>query len=116
MSVLKGIELLSSIEGKTVTLVGAGVSNMPLAAFLAERGARLTVRDKKSEEQLGERAEKLRALGARLILGEDYLCGIDEEIIFRSPGFRPDLPEFADAVARGSILTSEIKLFLECCP
>ena len=56
MSVLKGIELLSSIEGKTVTLVGAGVSNMPLAAFLAERGARLTVRDKKSEEQLGERA------------------------------------------------------------
>ena len=113
---MKGIELLSSIEGKTVTLVGAGVSNMPLAAFLAERGARLTVRDKKSEEQLGERAEKLRVLGARLILGEDYLCGIDEEIIFRSPGFRPDLSEFADAVARGSILTSEIKLFLECCP
>lgn len=113
---MKGLELLSNISGKTVTLIGAGVSNMPLASFLMERGAILSIRDKKNAEELGERAEALRKAGAKLILGKDYLCGIDEEIIFRSPGFRPDTPELADAVARGSILTSEIKLFLECCP
>lgn len=113
---MKGHELLSNISGKTVTLIGAGVSNMPLASFLVERGAILSVRDKKTADELGERADILRRAGAKLILGEDYLSGIGEEIIFRSPGFRPDTPALAEAVGRGSILTSEIKLFLECCP
>jgi len=109
-------ELLSNIKGKTATLIGAGVSNMPLASYLIEKGAILSVRDKKSEEELGERAEILKKSGAKLILGEDYLKDICEDIIFRSPGFRPDTPEIAEAVSKGSILTSEIKLFLESCP
>lgn len=113
---MKGLELLSNISGKTVTLIGAGVSNMPLADFLIKRGAVLSVRDRKTENQLGERADELKKAGAKLILGENYLDGIDEEIIFRSPGFRPDTPALAEAVGRGSVLTSEIKLFLECCP
>ena len=113
---MTGKELLSEIGTKTVTLIGAGVSNMPLASFLIARGAKLTVRDKKSFDELGDRAKTLTEAGARLILGEDYLNNIDEEVIFRSPGFRPDTPEIAAAVANGSILTSEIKLFLECCP
>lgn len=82
--------------------------------FLTERGAHVTVRDKKSD--LGERGELFRRAGGKLILGERYLDGIDEDVIFRSPGFRPDTPELAAALARGAILTSEIKLFLECCP
>lgn len=111
---MTGNELLKNIGGMTVTLIGAGVSNTPLVRFLTERGAHVTVRDKKSD--LGERGEQLRRAGGRLILGEHYLDGIDEEVIFRSPGFRPDTPELAAAAARGAIITSEIKLFLECCP
>ena len=111
---MQGKELLSNIGGMTVTLLGAGVSNTPLVRFLCERGAKVTVRDKKTD--LGERADAFCEAGATLILGDAYLDGITEDVIFRSPGFRPDTPELAAAVARGAILTSEIKLFLECCP
>ena len=111
---MQGQDLLSSIGGMTVTLLGAGVSNTPLVRFICERGAKVTVRDKKTD--LGERADAFRKAGASLILGDGYLDDIGEDVIFRSPGFRPDTPEIAEAVARGAILTSEIKLFLECCP
>ena len=104
--------------GKSVSLLGAGVSNMPLAEASAVSAAKLTVRDKKSPAELGEAAEKLTALGAELITGDDYLDGITEDLVFRSPGIRPDLPELMAAVARGSRLTSEMEMFLslEPCP
>ena len=99
-------------KGKRISLLGAGVSNMPLAAMAAPWAGELTVRDKKSPADLGEAAEKLISLGARLITGEDYLRGIDEDLVFRSPGIRPDLPELNEARARGSLVTSEMELFL----
>lgn len=109
------MHVLERIRGQRVALLGAGISNMPLAAFLKERGAILTVRDQKSEGELGERAALLRSLGAELILGEGYLDRITEEVIFRSPGIRPDLPPLAKAVAEGKILTSEMEAFLTLC-
>ncbi len=103
-------------KDKTVTLLGAGISNMPLASLIAPHAKKLTVRDKKSEAELGEIAEQLHGLGAELITGEDYLAGIDSDMIFRSPGIRPDVSEIADAVSRGSVLTSEMELFLTLSP
>lgn len=112
------IALDDLFRGKSVSLLGAGVSNMPLAGAAAPSAAKLTVRDKKSPEELGEAAEQLQGLGAELITGDAYLAGIREDLVFRSPGIRPDLPELTDAVAHGSVLTSEMELFLslEPCP
>lgn len=112
------ISLDDLFRGKTVSLLGAGVSNMPLAEVASVSAAKLTVRDKKSPEELGEAAEKLLGLGAELITGEDYLGNIREDLVFRSPGIRPDLPELVDAVNHGSALTSEMEMFLalEPCP
>lgn len=112
------IALDDLFRGKSVSLLGAGVSNMPLAGAAASSAAKLTVRDKKSPEELGEAAEQLQGLGAELITGDAYLAGIREDLVFRSPGIRPDLPELTDAVAHGSVLTSEMELFLslEPCP
>ncbi len=110
------MNILDTIKGKRVALLGAGVTNMPLASFLADRGALLTVRDRKTEEELGESGKILRGLGAELILGERYLDEIAEDVIFRSPGFRPDLPALADAVKRGAVLTSEMETFLSLHP
>ena len=102
--------------GRSVTLLGAGVSNMPLAEIAAKYAVRLTVRDKKTPAELGENAARLEALGARLITGEGYLDGIDEDLVFRSPGIRPDLPELNAARARGSVVTSEMECFLSAHP
>jgi UDP-N-acetylmuramoylalanine--D-glutamate ligase len=112
------IALDDLFRGKSVSLLGAGVSNMPLAGAAVPSAAKLTVRDKKSPEELGEAAEQLQGLGAELITGDAYLAGIREDLVFRSPGIRPDLPELTDAMAHGSVLTSEMELFLslEPCP
>jgi len=112
------ISLDDLFRGKSVSLLGAGVSNMPLAEAAAASAAKLTVRDKKSPAELGAAADTLTALGAELITGEAYLDGITEDLVFRSPGIRPDLPGLTAAVERGSTLTSEMELFLslEPCP
>jgi len=103
-------------RNKTVSLLGAGVSNMPLAAFLGELGAELTVRDMKSAEELGERAAELQKLGAVLITGEHYMENFTEDYIFRSPGIRPDLPALTQAAEKGCTMTSEMEMFLSHCP
>ena len=108
--------LTPDVRGKKVALIGAGVSNMPLIGFIRTHGGDVTLREKKTEAELGTRADEIRELGARLICGEDYLCGMDEDIIIRSPGIRPDIAEFSEAVGRGAILACEMEMFAANAP
>ena len=41
---------------------------------------------------------------------------LDQELVVRSPVIRPDLPCIARSVATGSVLTSEVELFLRHTP
>ena len=109
-------EYLDSIHGKTVAVVGIGVSNTPLIRLLLREGIAVTACDKRTREQLGELAGELEQGGARLQLGSDYLEGLDQDIIFRTPGLRPDVPQLAKTVAGGSVLTSEMEVFFQVCP
>lgn len=104
------------LKWKTASVVGIGVSNRPLIDFLLNHGVEVTARDRKSEAELGGLAAGLREMGVRLVLGDGYLEDIREEVIFRSPGIRYDIPQFQEAVARGSVLTSEMELFMELTP
>lgn len=109
-------QYLDSLQGKTVAVIGIGVSNRPLIELLAARGISVTARDRQQRQALGDYAGHLEAMGCRLWLGEEYLDGLNEDVIFRTPGMRPDVPELAAAVARGSTLTSEMEVFFEVCP
>ena len=109
-------EYLDSIKHKTVAVVGIGVSNEPLIRMLLGEGIAVTACDKRTREQLGQLAGELEGLGARLQLGPDYLEGLDQDVIFRTPGLRPDVPQLAKAVAQGSELTSEMEVFFRVCP
>ena len=109
-------EYLDSLQNKTVAVIGIGVSNQPLLKLLLDRGIAVTACDKKDRESLGIVAEQLEANGCRLRLGEKYLDGLTEDVIFRTPGMRPDLPQLTAAVERGSTLTSEMEVFFEVCP
>ena len=86
-------EYLDSIKHKTVAVVGIGVSNEPLIRMLLGEGIAVTACDKRTREQLGALAGELESLGARLQLGPDYLEGLNQDVIFRTPGLRPDLFE-----------------------
>ena len=113
---MKFEEYLDSLQGKTVAVIGIGVSNRPLIELLAARGVSVTARDRQQRQALGDYADRLEEIGCHLCLGEEYLDGLDEDVIFRTPGMRPDVPELAAAVARGSTLTSEMEVFFEVCP
>lgn len=114
MSTIK--EYLSELSGRRVTVIGMGVSNIPLIKMLLRAGVEVTVRDRSPRERLAEQAQELESLGARLILGEDYLKDLPEELIFRTPGLSPNNPELLDAVQRGAALSSEMEVFFQTCP
>ena len=109
-------DYIESLRHKTVAIIGVGVSNTPLLELLLAEGIRVTACDKRSREQMGEQPEHLAQLGCELHLGADYLKDLDADVIFRTPGLRPDVPEIAACVDRGAVLTSEMEVFFEVCP
>ncbi|MBQ1834711.1 MAG: UDP-N-acetylmuramoyl-L-alanine--D-glutamate ligase [Oscillospiraceae bacterium] len=109
-------DYLKTLKDKRIAVLGIGVSNTPLIRLLREHGVAVTACDKKERTALGKTAEELEAMGADLKLGSDYLKDIDADVIFRTPGMRPDLPELLAAKERGSRITSEMQIFFEVCP
>ena len=107
--------LLDDVKGKRVAILGLGVSNLPLVRMLLSDGECLsiTVYDKKEISEMGADALELAALGVRFVCGFD---GVEGDIIFRSPGFRPDRAELDSAKNNGAVLTSEMEKFLQYTP
>ncbi|MEA5142228.1 MAG: UDP-N-acetylmuramoyl-L-alanine--D-glutamate ligase [Oscillibacter sp.] len=109
-------EYLASLQNKTVAVIGIGVSNTPLIELLLEAGIRVIACDKRERVQFGTLSDELEEKGAALYLGAAYLDNLTADVIFRTPGLRPDRPELLEAVARGSVLTSEMEAFFQVCP
>ena len=109
-------EFLEKMKGRRVAVLGIGVSNRPLLSLLCQAGAVVTACDKKTEEELGEVAHQLRQQGVELHLGKNYLEGLDQDVIFKSPGIRPDVPQLEEARRRGCQITSEMEVFFDVCP
>ena len=101
------------INGRSCDILGLGVSNLPLARLLCEWGLTVTVRDKKTVEKLGDTAKELAVMGARFVTGESCFDDCEGDVLFRSPGIRPDLAGLTAAEKRGAELTGEIELFLQ---
>lgn len=109
-------EYIGSIKDKRIAVIGIGVSNEPLTELLLKSGCHVTACDRRSLEEMGDEGKKLLAMGAELKLGEDYLEGLDQDIIFRTPGLMPFDPHLEAAKAKGSIITSEMEAFMALCP
>ena len=104
------------LRGKRAVVLGIGVSNRPLIRMLLEYGAEVTACDKTPREKLDEEVLALERLGARLHVGEDYLEGLEADVVFRTPGMRPDLPQIRRLTEGGAQLTSEMEAFFDVCP
>ena len=110
-------EYLESLRGKSVAVIGMGVSNTPLIRMLLRSNVKVTVCDRSLREKVEAQANELESLGAKLTLGPDYLSKIHKfDIIFRTPGLSPNSPELLKAAENGCIITSEMELFFELCP
>ncbi|HBG02411.1 MAG TPA: UDP-N-acetylmuramoyl-L-alanine--D-glutamate ligase, partial [Firmicutes bacterium] len=96
--------------GKRVAVIGLGISNLALIRFLKKVGATLSGRDCKTGPELGERLDELQSLGIELVLGPDYLAGLEDfDVVVVSPGVPKRLPELQH-VGRLGRLESEIGL------
>ena len=109
-------EYIASLRGKTVAVIGIGVSNTPLLRLLLREGIAVTACDRSDRAKLGALAEELEAAGAKLQLGDGYLQNLSQDVIFRTPGLRPDVTELEAPRAKGSTITSEMEVFFEVCP
>jgi UDP-N-acetylmuramoylalanine--D-glutamate ligase len=98
--------------GLAVLVAGIGISGFAAADALLERGARVLVVDARDGERERERAQILGVLGAQVRLGVDpdpvLLQGI--ELVVTSPGWRPDQPLLAAALAGDIPVWGEVEL------
>ena len=71
---------LDSLRGKTVAVIGIGVSNTPLVKLLCREGISVTACDRRSRADLGELAGELEGAGAALQLGDGYLENLTQDV------------------------------------
>ena len=103
------------IAGTRVALVGMGISNRAAVDFLLGCGATVTARDKNGAPD-EEITSFLTSRGVKMLYGDAYLSDIDEDVVFKSPGIRVDVPELREAASRGTVVTSEMEVFCALCP
>lgn len=104
------------IKGKRIAFIGIGRSNLPLTLMYKQKGAIVYACDRKTPEQLGDTAKQLTNAGVILKCGEDYLDGLQVDIIFRAPGmyyYNEKLQAYRKA---GVTVTSEMEVFFDLCP
>lgn len=109
-------EFKYNVAGKNITVIGIGISNLPLIKYLVSLGTNVTACDRRSAEDLGENYTELEKLGVKFNLGDGYLNNLSGDMIFKTPGMRYDVPELLKAKENGSIVTSEMEVFFEVCP
>lgn len=98
------------VSGKNVLVVGLARSGVAAAEFLAARGARVTVNDAKSENELKD-AAALREKGIEVVGGGHPRELFEKsDLIVVSPGVPLALEPFQQAKAAGIPIISEIEL------
>ena len=105
-----------SLRGKKIAVLGLGVSNRPLVRLLLEFGCSVVGCDRTPREKLDTEVLELESAGCKLHVGEDYLEGVEADVLFRTPGMHPGHPAIQTLVAKGAQVTSEMEVFFEVCP
>ena len=109
-------EYFDALQGKTVGVLGLGVSNRPLTRLLLEHGCRVLGCDRTPREKLDDEVLELERMGAELHLGDSYLERVNADVVFRTPGMHPDHPALEQLRRGGAQITSEMEVFFELCP
>ncbi len=112
---------MDRIKGKKIAIIGAGISNRPLIAWLYPFNQDLTVFDMLESDdarlQNTQRDFTNKGIHLHWITGKDYLEELQGfDLIFRTPKMRLDTAPILRELEKGVEFTSEIKLFTEVCP
>ena len=107
-----------SFKDKKVAILGTGVEGISSARYLKSQGALVTLLDQKNQDQLpNEVVAQAQNLKVDVFWGPGYLKTLNKfDLIIRTPGIRPDLPELLEAKRRGLEVSSNTKIFFDLCP
>ena len=106
----------NSLRGKKIAVLGLGVSNRPLVRLLLEFGCDVLGCDRTPREKLDPEVLQLEKMGCKLSVGDNYLDGVEADILFRTPGMHPSHPAIEALRSRGAQVTSETEVFFGVCP
>ncbi|ATG55319.1 UDP-N-acetylmuramoyl-L-alanine--D-glutamate ligase [Brachybacterium ginsengisoli] len=102
------------VSGLRILVTGFGVSGYAIADQTMQRGAQVLVVDGKDSPEIRERANILEVLGVEFLLGAEHTralpVGREVDLVVTSPGWRPDQPLLAEALAAGIPVWSEVEL------
>jgi UDP-N-acetylmuramoylalanine--D-glutamate ligase len=109
---LQALGRRDSWDGVRAVVAGMGVSGFAAADNLTHMGAQVTALDESEAGDRGEKATLLEILGATVRLGPGTTATLpdDVDVLVTSPGWRPDAPLLAQAVARGVPVWGEVEL------
>ncbi len=106
--------------GRRVTVMGLGRhgGGLATARYLAGQGAQVTISDVADRAALAGSLAQLQDLpiAAVKLGGHDPADFHSAQFVVVNPAVRPEHPCLQLARASGAVLTSEIELFLDCCP
>ena len=100
---------MSQFSGRRIAVAGIGMSGVAAAEVLLEEGAEVVVVDTSTGETQRAEAQRLSALGARVLLGED-VPDLDADLVVTSPGWSPRQPLLVAAQAEGIEVIGEPEL------
>lgn len=104
-------------RGRSVAVVGLGVSNMAVIRYLTRHGARIVGFDQKSAADLGDTYAELKQLGVTAVLGPDYLDQLVRpwDAVVLTPGMPKTIRQLQALRDMGVPFESEIGLFFALC-
>ncbi|MFJ8886236.1 UDP-N-acetylmuramoyl-L-alanine--D-glutamate ligase [Streptomyces sp. NPDC102402] len=97
-------------QGKHVTVAGLGVSGVPAARALHERGALVTVVNDGDDERSRTQAAGLEALGITVRLGDGDTLPESTELVVTAPGWSPGKPLFQAAAEADVPVWGDVEL------
>lgn len=115
MNPLVAEQALERYKGRHVTVMGLGTFGGGVAAvrFLAQCGARVSITDLRSEEQLADSLALLQDVRLERVKlgGHPEELFTDCDLLVVNPAVRPDDALVRAATASGALITSELELF-----
>ncbi len=106
---------MENFQNKKIAVLGFGIEGQSICDFLPD-SAIITVFDEKNRESFeDDLLKKYEKLGVNFKFGD--FEDLDEfDIIFRSPGIKPDISILLEAKMKGTEVTSAVKTFFDLCP
>jgi len=106
-----GIESGMEVQGKRILVVGLGKSGVAAALFLEAHGARVTVSDAKTEEELRSEIPALLDKGITVEAGgHGDRTFRDQDLIVISPGVPYEIAQLQQARSQGVPVIGEVEL------